>query len=1045
LERVFTTPPDVSSKLSLTEYALPNGNYLSIWLNAVGQLWQQDNSSLATAQVGTLAITPGSQFRSVTAFDKQWFAFFYPTETAVFTDSPFVGCDVPRYYDGQNVWRVTQDAPAITPVVTDFAQALTVITATNAPPTFSISAATQATGYSGTCDTDSTGLLVTYVSGVAFSAAMVGQPISIAGLESIVLAVTGTNTLTLATAVEPSLTGASYFISGSGVVTLATTLPHGFIPGQVVWVYNVPIAGYNGLQTIQTVPSTTQLTYTVDTNNLAASSGGMVGAAIAEIETNVTSTVQPSINIGDTVVLYGSGSGLDNNIDGNPATWLVTNVFYAFGHWTIEISFATAPSNILITPTTTGTVALGGQSTAGVHNVVCMFVSVNGAITAPSVPLSFLTVGNTQWTVTGIPIGPPGTQQRILAFTLDDGASYFYLGPSVVPATALTPTVVNQGTIIDNNTATSATIDVSDAALEAGIEIDIQGNDLFNQVVLAPCLGCIEYEGRMAWWGEINDIKNLINNHFDGGYLTTPAPPPGWTCSSGVKLVNQTDQSLGFACQMTSTGAAVYIEQPCYQDYYGAPIVQPNIPYTFRCLAQSSGAGAGVLTVAIVSPSVGNLAVSAISLAPSSAQRWITLNLSTLPSNIPSDAIFKITLTSSGGTTVLTLDEIEMINSLQPVLFQQMRVSYFDNEFGYDEVTGILGLDGSAKITAAFKQRSYLYALTDGPLFQTQNNGQTEPSGWSFPAFADESDCFGPNAVTTTEDIAWWAGLAGFRVFNGAQPKKLSQEIQPDWETINQFSPTAVWAVNDPIGRLVYIGVPVGGSTLANLMLPMSYRSVDAAYNVPDPLHTSYSGRMIATDLCRKWTRWNLPMNCCAILTRPGLQKQPFFGGPQRGFDGNLYSLNFTKYTDDDFGVISSYYTTYFFFNHDTEQNAPGLGLHQKINRYLTAYITGVGQIQPTALVNNLNNPWQTTETVWDPVNQIWGTSGSPNNPIPAYPLTNGVLLNDLEWGLNINSGARMAIKWSVLPLNGQTDAAFQLTHMVMSSSEAIIPVRGAL
>jgi hypothetical protein len=296
--------------------------------------------------------------------------------------------------------------------------------------------------------------------------------------------------------------------------------------------------------------------------------------------------------------------------------------------------------------------------------------------------------------------------------------------------------------------------------------------------------------------------------------------------------------------------------------------------------------------------------------------------------------------------------------------------------------------------------------------------------------------------------LAWWAGRAGWRVFSGAQPKKLSQEIQPTWETINQNYPTCVWAVNDPIERLTYLGVPVNGATKPNRVLPMSYRSVDAAYNVPDPIHTSYSGKVIATDLCRKWTRWNMTMSCGAMLTRPGLQKQMFFGGQAHA---NFYSLNFALYTDDDYGQIFSYYTTYFFFNHDIEQNAPNLGLHQKVYTYLTAYITGVGLIQPTALANNLENPWETVAAAWDPINQMWVDEGSPANPFAAVPLINGVLENDLEWGLNLKNVARCAIKWAVLPNpagsspSPATDAAFQLQHMVVSCREdRVSPVRGS-
>lgn len=758
----------------------------------------------------------------------------------------------------------------------------------------------------------------------------------------------------------------------------------------------------------------------------------------------------------------------------------------------------------------------------GPRNAVLIFESANGAQTAPSVPIQLSVLGGTNLlSASQIAIGPPGTARRIIAFTPAYGSSYFYITPSYIPSTAGLGPILSLGTIINNNTTLSAIFDFSDAQLTAGTEIDVEGNNLFNQVVLAPCLGCIEYQGRMGWWGEINDVKNLVNAHFDGGYiplsgtvnvsgtsvtlatgdewidifgvpvatgstiyingvpyvihsiasgtglsLTTSAgsqtgvpyyilspnggPVPGWS-STQAYLIAQPDKSLGFACVLVASstlGATGQISQPCYQDYYGAPILEENTPYIvrFQGACAFGGATAASVTVTISSPTLGTLAQNHAILS-NGEEQWITISLPVIPL-IPSDATLIIEFAAtiaSGANATLAIDELEIINAQEPVLFQQMRLSYFDNPFGYDDLTGLIASDRPVKLTAAFAQRSYLYALTDGPLYQTQDNGTTEPSGWNFTSFADECDCYGPNAVTSTEDVAWWAGQSGFRVFGGGPPKKISQEIQPTWELIADANPCGIWVCNDPEERLVYIGANI--PTLAtdpNVVLTMSYRSVDAAYNVPDPLHTSYSGKLIATDLCRKWTRWLTPMLCGAILTQfpnTGPTKTMFFGGQ---LYSNIYSLDFAKYTDDDYGAISSYYVTYFFFNHDIEQNVPQLGLHQKMYTYLTAYVTGVGLMQPQLLMNNLANPWGTTATVWDPTNMRWTASGSPSNPLAAISLTNGVLLNDLEWGLNVNQASRLAVKWASQPLPGETDQAFQLTHMVLSGhQQKVAPIRG--
>lgn len=58
------------------------------------------------------------------------------------------------------------------------------------------------------------------------------------------------------------------------VVTITTQQAHNFNINDVVTVQNVTIAGYNGLQTVQTIPALNQFTYTLGVAGLGASSGG---------------------------------------------------------------------------------------------------------------------------------------------------------------------------------------------------------------------------------------------------------------------------------------------------------------------------------------------------------------------------------------------------------------------------------------------------------------------------------------------------------------------------------------------------------------------------------------------------------------------------------------------------------------------------------------------------------------------------------------------------------------------------------------------------
>lgn len=1268
---IAISPEPTSDLLSLAEFAMPTGDYLTMWLYSSGNLWQQDRESGESILLQLIA--PGSRFRSVSAFNKQWFAFFNQDLSSEFSESPFCGADVPRYYDGKSLWRVTQDAPGQAPDFSSIPTSVALLSKTTADGTITIITvqSTDPTEIIIPPQDDGKGkdksytifASITYGCSSAVPPTWIGSQITITGItgtNSSLVNRTGTiaaingNSFTIAQGtgkIEVDLSGESgtgtvsgnYLTRSQNIVTAYTgTEGLGFQAGLYAQLINASGSQINGPNwTISTIvrdaTGLVTITLPIQLTNLPS---GAVLYINASDTTNFPVGYQTvyqviSANSSQTVFTisnpsWGAGAVASSTGGAVYQVWSGTFQILSLGTDASGNNFFTyfqlGPDINLTSTGGTPQAQIVAQVPPGPRSAVLMFKSSNGAITAPSIPIQLSVVGGTNLlSAQNILIGPAGTAQRIIALTPAFGSSYYYITPTIVPSTAGLSPVLSLGTIVNDNSSTTAILDFSDGQLTSGTQIDIQGNDLFNQIVLAPCLGCIEYEGRMAWWGEINNLKNLVNMGFDGGYnpfsaggvngpnpagasatvssgtdqapwvlgtsaaatilpshvppwretqdlqytnfnlsisinseiqgfivsfpaqeqqspngvltvtlikggvaIGTPkvfvpsntetpytlgsssdmwgttltysdvnasdfgvqfsfadptsatantifinalptiaifgtgvlqgALPPGWDASTayngitpdGKGTLVTTSDGLGFSYQMSNRGNPnlnCMISQSAYQDFYGAPIVEPNRSYYVRLLCSTPQplGNTAQLLIALYSPSTGFISSATVTnQVISETEVWVTRKMSVpMPNAIPSDLVLYVTLDRVGPTlgfsTTFVLDELELIDVDQPVLFGQMRISYFDNPFGYDDISGVLSTNGSDKITGAFKQRGYLFALTDGPMYQTQNNGESEPDDWGFNAFADECDCFGPNAVTTTEDLAWWAGNSGFRVFSGATPKKLSQEIQRTWGTIDSTRPTDVWATNDPIERLVYVGFPVANTNpLQMKVIPMSYRSVDSAYNVPDPIHVGYSGKMIATDLCRKWTRWIAPMACASLLTIEG-QKQMFFGG--QGF-GNFYSLDPTKKTDDDYGRIFSYYVTYFWFNHEIEQNAPGVGLHRKIDTYLSAFITGTGKIQPTALVNNLDNPWTPLETTWDDNLQMW-VPGNPTQML-AYVLSEDQDY-DLEWALNIR-GLRIAYKWEAVPLAGETDASFLLQHMVLTCKEdSVTPVRGSV
>jgi hypothetical protein len=207
----------------------------------------------------------------------------------------------------------------------------------------------------------------------------------------------------------------------------------------------------------------------------------------------------------------------------------------------------------------------------------------------------------------------------------------------------------------------------------------------------------------------------------------------------------------------------------------------------------------------------------------------------------------------------------------------------------------------------------------------------------------------------------------------------------------------------------------------------LSYRELDTAYAISTspPVHTSFSGKLLSTDNVRKWARWNMPMNGAALMYRSASETSfvGFGGNGGSGTSyGNCYTLNPALLTDQDYGQINSYYTTYFFVNHEAEM-ALQLGAHRKMVAYLMAYMYGVGTLVITPLVNSLTNAWPL----------VCRRTLSPTPPN-----------NDIEWAGGSVTGQRIAFKVQALPATG-TDNSFSLQKLVVVMRPASrLPVRGA-
>jgi len=186
-----------------------------------------------------------------------------------------------------------------------------------------------------------------------------------------------------------------------------------------------------------------------------------------------------------------------------------------------------------------GILSIIGSSTAigaGTRQAVVFFETRNGLKTQASPFVTFTTdLAASSIVANNIPIGPPNVIRRWIGFT--GAGPNGIAGPNFYTIdTPVTYTINNQtyrytATYIDDNISTTASFVFTDAVLLAGEEIDVQGNNLFEQIELGSSAWNVAYASRMFYGLEQNKVLNFLNMSFDGGFLPNPGGnvyPLGW-------------------------------------------------------------------------------------------------------------------------------------------------------------------------------------------------------------------------------------------------------------------------------------------------------------------------------------------------------------------------------------------------------------------------------------------------------------------------------------------------------------------------------------
>ena len=900
--------------------------------------------------------------------------------------------------------------------------------------------------------------------------------------------VPGQDTNVSLTGVQPATVGTSIssIVRAAQVATVVMSAGTGLSPGAIVTISGVTPASFNGIWQVVNVTTTTNagdtFTYAqVDVDATGSGGDTAVNWPVPDTPTPALFNVlaAPTATTFQVQVTYADG------------TWTSGYVSYAWdGQFYVQtVPSSTTFTYQQYGPNDSAVYASGqtatpyGQAAPGLHQMQVFFIDRQGGTTAPSPPVTFIANGGQYISVTNIPLGPsPHIIARAIAFTGADGAYFFYI-PSPPQENGQ---IVGTATQINDNVTTSAIFDFGDPTLFASLGISIPGNNLANQVVIDGALWFGYYGSRLLTAGQRNVVGNLLNMGFDGGFFGINATSIQSGSSYTIEFVGTTNfvaigaasntVGITFTASGTGTGTGVVASNPVlptgwsgggsgslvaghygggwqtsstaltqsmYEDYSGAPIAEANDLYTFRAWVSATG----TVTATISSASA---SFSSTATITATGAGFLQANFSAaMPSVIPPDLTFGIT-----GTNSVVADEMSIIYSQNPNSIECLG-SYVNNPEGFDGVTGVFApQDDTHQVMGVSIIRSALYMLTldpNGRLHET-SQGDTEPAEWVIGEVASNCGLVGVAALTQSqaddstasggEEWFSWYSSDGPRIFGGSTPDKIAQEIQrpagqafpgapPDLGAFNVAAQLTAWALNDPQSKTLYFGIPANTAIAPSVIWQMSYVGMDSAEQIANspPVHRALSGKLVTSDLARKWSPWQRAINGAALMFREANVVQPvFFNGngltpntSTTGAYGNVYLLNPGYYTDDDYGQFYPYYTTYAFVDRDTEQQMD-LGGGLKTVSYSFTTIAGVGVLTPQLLYNFLNQPWS-----------IQGQTGTESQyALSLQPP------GDLEWSGIMAQGYRFFFRVAPIPnpagstAKPTTDVKFSLSSFTL-------------
>lgn len=559
----------------------------------------------------------------------------------------------------------------------------------------------------------------------------------------------------------------------------------------------------------------------------------------------------------------------------------------------------------------------GTTDTAGSNHMVRVtFEDATGASSPPSVATAkFSTTGtaNKGIQVSSIPLGPAGTVRRVLWMCTESDGSVVDING--VASTTNYYTLRNSSMVIGDNSTTTQTFAVTDATLTTGESIlahSATGANLFQILEqVPPCLGNILYKGRTFYYnflGSTSQTYISASGRVKGyGLKGNNGSATPWSGSGALATMSTPAGAAGQSFTLTADGATASInfQSPVLGgNFEPVPQFTPGVTYGVRARVRRGAtpftSGGFTIKSTVGATTTYTTPLSGITQAWQNVETGVLITGQSSSAPGPSPLYVGIDNavvgTPAPNGAVLYVDWIDFY----PIGFGRDGSKVFASRVfaptTVEQVNGAMYVqkDNGQDIKAAFVLRDSLYFVKERSIYVTNDNGVTEPAGWSIQQVDDSIGCPGPNAVAVAEGIALIASRSGLYLFNGAVGDKLSQEIVPTWQRINWQYAYTMSVVFDTENKRVYVSAPLDAATSPSHLLVLNY---EEGYG--DPLASGGSGR--------KWTIWTIAAASMLMAEQSNGKKLLYFGGNDNS--RQIYKYD-TSTVNDNGGAINSYYET---------------------------------------------------------------------------------------------------------------------------------------